>query len=35
MISGKRGHEFEGEWRGVYGRIQRDKREGINVIKKL
>lgn len=31
-ISGNRGHGFEGEWGGVYGRVWREKRGGRNVI---
>lgn len=31
VISGNRGHGFEGEWEGVYGRVWREKRGGRNV----
>lgn len=34
-IDEQRDHEFEGEWRRVYGRVWRGKREGRNVVIKI
>jgi hypothetical protein len=31
-ISEKRGHEFEREWEGVYGRVCMEEREGRNLV---
>lgn len=34
-ISEKRGHELEGEWGGVYGKVWKEERKERNVVIKL